>query len=64
MRALERSATLMDGRYAEIIENVRMNQERLVGGWARMRDELFQVKVMQEQLWRRMNMEHNMEGRW
>lgn len=64
VRALEQSAACMDSRYAEVIENVRMNQERIVGGWARMRHELFQVKVMQEQLRRRMNMEHNMEGRW
>jgi hypothetical protein len=64
VKALERSATLMDSRYTEVIENVRMNQKRLVGGWARMRDELFQVKLMQEQLRKRMNMEHKMEGRW
>jgi hypothetical protein len=64
IKTLERSAALMDSRYAEVIENVRMNQERIVGGWARMRDQPFQVKVMQERLRRRVNTDRDMEGRW
>jgi hypothetical protein len=64
VKALERSATLMDSRYAEVVGNIRMNQERLVGGWERMRDELFRIKVMQERLRRRMDTDRNMEGRW
>lgn len=64
VKALERSAAFMDSRYAEVIENVRANQERLVGGWTRMRNELFQVKVMQERLRRRVNTDRDIEGRW
>jgi hypothetical protein len=64
VRALEPSATLVHSRYAEVIENVRMNQEKLVEGWERMRHELFRIKVMQERLRRRMDTDRNMEGRW
>lgn len=61
---LQRSSTSTDTRQDEAIRHLHQNQERLVGGWERMRDELFHIKVVQEQLRRSVNMEHNMEGRW
>ena len=64
VKALQRSTTSTDSRQAEAVRHLHRNQERLVGGWERMRDELFQIKIMQEQLGRRVNMERNMEGRW
>lgn len=64
VKALQRSTTSTDSWQAEAVRHLRRNQERLVGGWERMRDELLQIKIMQEQLGRRVNMERNMEGRW
>jgi hypothetical protein len=64
VKALERSAILMDSRYAEVAGNILMNQERLVGGWERIRNELFHIKVMQERPRGRVNTVRNMEGRW
>jgi hypothetical protein len=64
VNALQQSATLSDSRQAEAVRNLHRNQERLVGGWESMRDELYHIKVMQEQLRRRVNMEQSMESRW
>lgn len=64
VKALQRSATSTESRQAEAVRHLHGNQERLVGGWERMMDELFHIKVMQEQLRRRVNLEHKSEGRW
>jgi len=64
VKALERSATSTDSGQAEAVRHLHRNQERLVRGWEKMRDDLFHIKVMQERLRRRVNLEHNMEGRW
>ena len=64
VNALQQSATSTDSGQAETVRHLHRNQERLVGGWERMRDELFHIKVMQERLRRRVNLEHNMEGHW
>jgi hypothetical protein len=64
VKALQRSTTLRDSRQEEAIRRLERHDERLVGGWERMRDELFHIKVMQERLRRRVNMEQNMEDRW
>ena len=64
IKALQRSTTSRDSRQEEAIRRLERHEERLVGEWGRMRDELFHIKVMQERLRRRVNMEHNMEGRW
>ena len=64
VKALERSTTSRDGHQAEAIRRLERHEERIVGGWERMRDELFHIKVMQERLWRRVSREESMEGRW
>ena len=50
-----------DSRLGETITRLDRNQDRLVTGWDRMRDELLEIKVTQNQLRRRMNMYLNFE---
>ena len=65
VRALERSATSKDSHQAEAVRGLYRNEEQLLGGWERMRNELWQIKVMQERLRRRSaDMERNMENHW
>lgn len=63
-KVLERSLTSKNSRQAEAIRRLERNEERLVRGWERMRDELFRLKAMQERLRGRANMQHDVEGRW
>jgi hypothetical protein len=64
VKALGRQATSRDNRQVEFLRHIGMNQDSLVGGWGHMRNELFQIKVMQEQLRRSVNTQRNMDGRW
>lgn len=64
VKAIQRSTTSRDSHQKDAIRRLERHEERLVGGWERMRDELFHIKVMQERLQRRVNMEQNMEHRW
>ncbi|GAB7334709.1 hypothetical protein MBLNU13_g06648t1 [Cladosporium sp. NU13] len=64
LNALERSTASRDSHQVEAIRRLARHEERLVGGWERMRHKLFQIKVMQERLRRRVNMEQSMEDRW
>jgi len=64
VKALKRLATSRDNRQAEFLRHVGMNQDSLAGGWEQMRNELFQIKVMQEQLRRSVSTQRNMDGRW
>jgi hypothetical protein len=64
VKALEQLATSRDNRQAEFLRHLGRNQDSLVGGWEQMRNELFQIKVAQERIRRRLNMAHSMDGRW
>jgi hypothetical protein len=64
VQAFQRSAISENIRLGEFINRLGRNQDRLVAGWERTRNELFEIKVAQNQLQRRVNTRHDFGAHW
>jgi len=60
-KAMNRLANSTNNRQKEAIERLDRNQERLIDGWERMRNELFEIKVAQDRLRRRVTVDTDMK---